>query len=138
MTDFWSAVVSTDHDRVIIQSQDLCWIIVSDHPLTHMLRETTTKPTIGIFEAAITQALLLGKRFGIVTTGSGYSADIHKGVQAIMGGDSQRFAGIVTTGLGVVELREGDRQKIERNMKEYSGKIAQKGADVILLGCAGM
>ncbi|KAJ3790054.1 Asp/Glu/hydantoin racemase [Lentinula aff. detonsa] len=110
----------------------------SDHPLTHMLRETTSKPTIGIFEAAITQALLLGKRFGIVTTGTGYNADIHKGVQAFMGGPSQRFAGMVTTGLGVVELREGNRNKIEANMKEYSGKIAREGADVILLGCAGM
>jgi len=77
-------------------------------------------------------------RFGIVTTGSGYKADIHKGVQAFMGGSSQRFAGIVATGLGVVELREGDRQKIETNMKEYSGRIAREGADVILLGCAGM
>ncbi|KIK68280.1 hypothetical protein GYMLUDRAFT_153947 [Collybiopsis luxurians FD-317 M1] len=110
----------------------------SDHPLTHMLRETTSKPTIGIFEAAITQALLLGTRFGIVTTGTGYKADIHKGVQAFMGGSSQRFAGVMTTGLGVVELREGDRMKIERNMKEFSGKMALEGADVILLGCAGM
>ncbi|KAJ4496076.1 Asp/Glu/hydantoin racemase [Lentinula edodes] len=124
--------------KLIDQHDGFLVCCFSDHPLTHMLREITPKPTIGIFEAAITQALLLGKRFGIVTTGSGYSADIHKGVQAIMGGNSQRFAGIVTTGLGVVELREGDRQKIERNMKEYSGKIAQKGADVILLGCAGM
>ncbi|KAJ3767070.1 Asp/Glu/hydantoin racemase [Lentinula raphanica] len=110
----------------------------SDHPLTYMLRETTVKPTIGIFEAAITQALLLGKRFGIVTTGTGYNTDIHKGIQAFMGGQSQRFAGMVTTGLGVVELREGDRKKIEKIMKEYSGRIAQEGADVILLGCAGM
>lgn len=116
-------------------STDRC--SVSDHPLTHMLRETTSKPTVGIFEAAITQALLLGKRFGIVTTGTGYYADIHKGVQAFMGGNSQRFAGLVTTGLAVVELREGDRQKVEASMKEYSGKIARQGADVILLGCAG-
>ncbi|KAF9070140.1 Asp/Glu/hydantoin racemase [Rhodocollybia butyracea] len=110
----------------------------SDHPLTYMLRETTSKPVIGIFESAITQSLLLGKRFGIVTTGTGYQADIRKGVQAFMGGHSQRFAGLVTTGLGVVELREGDRQKIEANMKEYSGQIARMGADVIILGCAGM
>ncbi|KAF5392748.1 hypothetical protein D9757_000846 [Collybiopsis confluens] len=109
----------------------------SDHPLTHMLRETTSKPTIGIFESAITQALLLGSRFGIVTTGTGYKADINRGVQAFMGGNSQRFAGVLTTGLGVVELRTGDPQKIEKNMKECSGKMARE-ADVILLGCAAM
>lgn len=102
-----------------------------------MLREVTMKPTIGIFEAAITQALLVGKRFGVVTTGTGYKFNLYDGVRAFMGANSERFAGIVTTGLGVVELREGDREKIEKNMKEASGEMASQGADVILLGCAG-
>lgn len=110
----------------------------SDHPLAHMLREVTTKPTIGIFEAAITQALLVGKRFGVVTTGTGYKFNLYNGVRAFMGASSERFAGLVTTGLGVVELREGDREKIEKNVKEASGEMASQGADVILLGCAGM
>ncbi|KAK0435206.1 Asp/Glu/hydantoin racemase [Armillaria borealis] len=109
----------------------------SDHPLAHMLREVTTKPTIGIFEAAITQALLVGKRFGVVTTGTGYKFNLCNGVRAFMGANSERF-GLVTTGLGVLELREGDREKIEKNMKEASGEMASQGADVILLGCAGM
>ncbi len=102
-----------------------------------MLREVTTKPTIGIFEAAITQALLVGKRFGVVTTGTGYKFNLYNGVRAFMGASSERFAGLVTTGLGVVELREGDREKIEKNVKEASGEMASQGADVILLGCAG-
>ncbi|KAK0227302.1 Asp/Glu/hydantoin racemase [Armillaria nabsnona] len=110
----------------------------SDHLLAHMLHEVMTKPTIGIFEAAITQALLIGKRFGVVTTGTGYKFNLYNGVRAFMGANSKRFAGLVTTGLGVVELREGDRKKIEKNMKEASGEMASQGADVILLGCAGM
>jgi len=34
-----------------------------------MLREETSKPVIGILESAIVQAMLVGQRFGIVTTG---------------------------------------------------------------------
>lgn len=54
-----------------------------------------------------------------------------------MGGNSVRYAGLVTTGLGVVELREGDRDKVEKNMKEGAGRLAGMGADAVLLGCAG-
>lgn len=48
-----------------------------------------------------------------------------------------RYAGLVTTGLGVVELREGDRDKVEKNMKEGAGRLAGMGADAVLMGCAG-
>lgn len=52
---------------------------VSDHPLVHVLRETTSKPVVGILESAITHSLFLGHRFGIITTGTGYGYIYHKG-----------------------------------------------------------
>ncbi|KAH8817755.1 Asp/Glu/hydantoin racemase [Flagelloscypha sp. PMI_526] len=110
----------------------------SNHPLTHMLRETTSKPVIGILEAAITRALLVGNRFGIVTSGSGYKYHSHAEISTVLGGKSDKFAGIAFSGIGVVELREGDRVKVEKSVKESAAKIAAEGADVILLGCAGM
>ncbi|PPQ91020.1 hypothetical protein CVT25_013945 [Psilocybe cyanescens] len=110
----------------------------SDHPLTHLLRENTRKPAINILEAAISQSLLIGQRFGIITTGTGYKYIYYADVRNFIGATSERFAGLVTTGLGVVELREGDRQHIETKVKEGSVRIAEKGADVIILGCAGM
>ncbi|KAH9481565.1 hypothetical protein JR316_0006092 [Psilocybe cubensis] len=110
----------------------------SNHPLTHLLRENTRKPAINILEAAVSQSLLIGQRFGIITTGTGYKYIYYNDVHNFIGASSERFAGLVTTGLGVVELREGDRQHIEAKIKEGSVKIAQKGADVIILGCAGM
>lgn len=121
---------------------DLIWLVnveskVSDHPLIHILREQSTKPIIGIFEAAIVTALLTTRRFGILTTGTGFkflrSQEVHK----FMGGNCARYVGVVTTGLGVVELREGDRDKVEKNMKEGAGRLAGMGADAVLLGCAG-
>lgn len=113
--------------------------IVSDHSLTHILREKYPhKSSIGILESSITHALLIGQRFGIITTGTGYKYIYHTDVRNVLGGKSEKFAGLVTTGLGVVELREGDADKIERNVKDASRKIAEMGADVIILGCAGM
>lgn len=110
---------------------------VSDHPLTHILREQSTKPIIGILESAITTALLSTRRFGILTTGTGFKFLRSQDVYSFMGGNSVRYAGLVTTGLGVVELREGDRDKVEKNMKEGAGRLAGMGADAVLLGCAG-
>ena len=112
-------------------------IIVSDHPLTHILREKTTKPVVNIMEAAITHSLLIGERFGIITTGTGYKYIYHTDVRNFFGGESKRFAGLLTTNLGVVELREGDRQHVEEKVKDGAAAIAAKGADVIILGCAG-
>ncbi|PPQ69016.1 hypothetical protein CVT24_000091 [Panaeolus cyanescens] len=110
----------------------------SDHPLTHILREHTPKPVINILEAAISHSLLIGQRFGIITTGSGYKYIYHKDVKNFMGNTSDRFAGLVASGLGVVELREGVREDVERKVKDAARRVAEMGADVIILGCAGM
>ncbi|KAJ6509293.1 Asp/Glu/hydantoin racemase [Mycena vitilis] len=110
----------------------------SDHPLIHMLREHTTKPVIGILEAAVVQSLLCGRRFGIVATGKGYRYDRYVEVRKVLGGSSDKFAGMVPTGLGVVELREGDKDHVERMVKKASEELAGMGSDVVILGCAGM
>ena len=83
--------------------------LVSDHPLIHMLREYLTeiqssKPAIGIFEAGVAHAMLIGKRFGVVSTGSGIKNTLIAGMRSFLGANSERFAGVVTSGLGVVEL----------------------------------
>ncbi|KAJ7462613.1 hypothetical protein B0H11DRAFT_2285408 [Mycena galericulata] len=98
----------------------------------------TAKPVIGILEASITQSMLSGQRFGIVTTGSGYNYNRNREVSSFLGGHSDKFAGVVMSGLGVVELLEGDRQRVESMMKKASAELAALGTDVIILGCAGM
>ena len=45
---------------------------------------------------------------------------------------------VMITGLGVVELREGDRDKVTSVMKSTASRAADLGADVLILGCAGM
>lgn len=108
-----------------------------------MLREhlgpTSPRPCIGIFEAGLTAGLLLSPRIGVVSTGSGTKPLLTKGVSAFLGASgSDRWAGVVTTGLGVVELREGDRERVEERMKATAKEVAAKGAVCIVMGCAGM
>ncbi|KAF9007626.1 hypothetical protein BDQ17DRAFT_1351032 [Cyathus striatus] len=119
-------------------SPDAYYVPVSDHPLVHILRERITKPSLGIFEAAIVHSLLVGNRFGIITTGTGSGHQYLAGVRNFFGATTDRFTGVICAGLGVVELRTSARAHVERRMKEESVKIAKAGADVIVLGCAGM
>lgn len=92
---------------------------------------------MNILEAAISQSLLIGQRFGIITTGTGYKYIYHKDVKNFMGATSDRFAGLVTTGLDVLELGDGERGYVEKKIKDAAKRIAEMGADVIILGCAG-
>ncbi|KII84370.1 hypothetical protein PLICRDRAFT_118115 [Plicaturopsis crispa FD-325 SS-3] len=111
----------------------------SDHPLTRMLKEGGfDRPIMGIFEAAISHALLVGSRFGIITTGVGWRNRLTDAVRAFLGaGGSDRFLGVEPTGLGVLELHDQEPETVAR-VKEAAKALAQKGADVIILGCAGM
>ncbi|KAF7306714.1 hypothetical protein MIND_00463100 [Mycena indigotica] len=110
----------------------------SDHPLIAMLRETTVKPVIGILEAAITHALFSGQRFGILSTGTGFRYDRHDEVRRFFGGATAKLAGIIMSGLGVVEIREGDPDIVNRKLRDTSKQLALLGSDVIILGCAAM
>ncbi|KAF7339670.1 Protein of Asp Glu hydantoin racemase family [Mycena sanguinolenta] len=66
----------------------------SEHPLVGMLRNTTTKPVIGILHASVIQALLCGERFGIVATGRGYRYDRYAEVQHVLGGKFRQIRGV--------------------------------------------
>ena len=107
-----------------------------------MIREelgpATSKPCVGMFEAAVTECLMLSRRFGVVCTGSGPKPLLIKGVSSFLGGSaSDRWAGCLTSGLAVLELREGDKARVERLVKETAGKVAKMGAEAVIMGCAG-
>jgi Asp/Glu/hydantoin racemase len=88
-------------------------------------------------QGSILHALASSTRFGIITSGADMVPGIDFGVLAYLGGLSARYVGCIATGLGVVELQTGDRAHVENRMKHTSGEIARRGADVIILGCAG-
>lgn len=109
----------------------------SAHPLINALREELDGPVIGIMEAALYSARVLGGRVGIVATG---------GRSKIMHEDAIRYYGLEgfsvgceTTNLGVLELETAPKEKVLGLVGEAARRLVEeKGADCIALGCAGM
>ena len=104
-------------------------------PGLHSMRETTQKPVLGISECGILTALTLGQRFGVIAI---LETSIPRHLR-YMGalGVMDRLAGELPVGLGVTEL--SDENKTFGRMVEVAKTLRMKhGADVIVMGCAGM
>ena len=104
-------------------------------PGLHAAREATERPVFGIAECGLLSALTLGERFGIVAILES-SLGRHLRYVRQLGLDA-RFAGDLPLGLGVVELADdagtfGRMVEVGRRLKD------RHGADVLVLGCAGM
>ena len=104
-------------------------------PGVHALRDRTRKPVIGIQEAAAATALTLGQRFGIIAI-LPRSIPRHLrslGAMGVLG----RLAGDRALGLGVAELAQPART--EARLIETGRALRDAdGAEVLILGCAGM
>ena len=104
-------------------------------PGLHAARETTKRPVFGIGEAGLTTALNLGERVGVVAIRP--ASVVRQGRAARTLGIADRFAGSIALDMGVVEL--ADEGRVKRRMAEVGRRLRdEKGADVIVLGCAGM
>lgn len=104
-------------------------------PGLHSAREVTEKPVLGIAECGILTALTLGHRFGVLAI-LARSVPRHLRYIAAMG-ITQRLAGDLPIGLGVTEL--GDARKTLGRMIEVGSELRDRhGADVLVMGCAGM
>jgi Asp/Glu/hydantoin racemase len=100
-----------------------------------LLREQLPRPVLGIGEAGVLTALTLGQRFGVVAILPG-SIPRHHRRWAEMG-VAGRLAGERALGLGVTEL--ADRaQTLARALAVGQRLRDDDGAEVLVLGCAGM
>jgi allantoin racemase len=98
-------------------------------------REATIKPVLGIAECGILTALTLGHRFGVISI-LARSVPRHLRYIAAMG-VGQRLAGDLPIGLGVTELADA-RTTLKRMVDVGRRLREQYGADVLVMGCAGM
>jgi Asp/Glu/hydantoin racemase len=104
-------------------------------PGLHSVREVTKKPVLGIAECGILTALTLGQRFGVIAILQQSIARHLRYMGAL--GVMDRFAGELPVGLGIAEL--GDERRTYERMVEVAKRLrAEHGADVIVMGCAGM
>jgi allantoin racemase len=97
------------------------------------VRKQTTRPVIGIAEAAYLAALGLGERFGIISLGQS-SIDRHLRYLKHLGFDG-RLAGDRSIDMTVVELMAGD---VVDTVSRTGKLLRDDGADVLILGCAGL
>lgn len=104
-------------------------------PGLHALRDRTALPVLGIQEAAVSTALTLGQRFGVIAI---LPASIPRHMRAFGAmGVRDRLAGDRALGLTVAELAEAGRTlpamiATGRRLRD------EDGADVLIMGCAGM
>jgi allantoin racemase len=104
-------------------------------PGLHSAREATRKPVLGISECGILTALTLGHRFGVIAILQ-KSIPRHLRYVGAMG-VSDRLAAELPVGIPVVEL--SDEKKTFGRMVEVGKALRQDhGADVVVMGCAGM
>ena len=104
-------------------------------PGLHSVREATKKPVLGISECGILTALTLGHRFGVIAILQQSIARHLRYVGAL--GVTDRFAAELPVGIPVVEL--SNEKKTFGRMVEVGKALRERhGADVVVMGCAGM
>ena len=104
-------------------------------PGLHSVREVTNKPVLGISECGILTALTLGQKFGVIAILRQSIARHLRYVGAL--GVADRMAGELPVGLGVTEL--ADETRTFGRMVEVGKALRDAhGADVVVMGCAGM
>jgi Asp/Glu/hydantoin racemase len=108
----------------------------SAHPLIEALREEVDGPVIGIMEASLYSARMLGGRFGVVANNVKSRRMQENAVRSY--GLDFFSVGSQPVGLSVLELESRPQSEVLQSMGQAAGKLKENGADCVLLGCAGM
>ena len=104
-------------------------------PGLYVLKESCNIPVVGIAEASISLALLLGARFGILA-GMRRAVELMDSMVRTYGLEA-RYAGTESLDMRVLDF-EKDRAKTLGVLQNTSQKLRSRGAEVLLLGCAGL
>lgn len=104
-------------------------------PGLYVAREATTKPVFGIMNAGMATALNLGNKVGVIAI-LPTSVNRHLRFFRAMG-IIDRVAGDRPLGLQVVELAD-ESKTLDRMIATARALKDSDGADVIVMGCAGM
>ncbi|WSQ08329.1 aspartate/glutamate racemase family protein [Streptomyces sp. NBC_01231] len=110
------------------------------------VRELVDVPVVDITEAAAHLACLLGRRYGVVTTLERSCGQIEDSLE--LAGVGRNCAAVVGTGLSVLDLGDaggeeagdgrGERARTEAAFLAAAEQACRAGAEVLVLGCAGM
>ena len=100
------------------------------------LAEMLSVPVFDIAECAAHVAHLIGRRFSVVTTLARSIAPIED--RLLLAGLNAHCASVRACGLGTAEVDADPAGAVQAIVDEAARAVADDGADVICLGCAGM
>ncbi len=104
-------------------------------PGLYLFKEVCPAPVVGIAEASMSLALLLGGRFGIL---AGMDRAVGLMDSLVRGyGLESRYAGTSALNMRVLDF-ESERAATLAALERCAGELRARGADVLLLGCAGL
>lgn len=104
-------------------------------PGLYALKEIAPVPVVGLSESSISLALLLGGKFGILAAMDRAVSLMDSMVRTY--GLEARYAGTVALNMRVLDLERDHAQTLEA-LAQAGSALASRGADVMLLGCAGL
>jgi allantoin racemase len=117
------------------QAQASAYVVACfSDPGLHALRTIAKVPVVGIGECAMLTAMTLGQRIGVIAIAD-TSVSRHLRYFAGMG-ISSRVINERSIGMRVADL--ASREKTRDGMIATAKRLREDGADVIVMGCAGM
>ena len=127
-------------DVIIPRKDDFDALVIAcygNHPLIQAAREILMQPVVGIMEASLHLACMVGHSFSIITSGDRAVTMFWRGVRAL--GLESRCASVRSTHTSVLALEGGQKMEVgELILKEAEKAIEEDASEVISLGCAGM
>jgi Asp/Glu/hydantoin racemase len=121
--------------RVVEREKAEAYILacVSD-PGLEAVRTVTPKPVFGPFRCAVATALTRAERFGIIAFTEKSKPRQRRILQSM--GVEDRLAATIALNLDMEVLT--DPVKPRQALERAAGALAEQGAEVVVLGCAGM
>jgi allantoin racemase len=104
-------------------------------PGLYLLKEYCEVPVIGIAEASMSLAILLGAKFGILA-GMRRAVELMDSMVRTYGLEA-RYAGTESLEMRVLDFEKQPKKTLDR-LEKTSLKLRERGAEVVLLGCAGL
>lgn len=133
--DLASAAVYYTLKKIDISRYDGVLLACFGDPGLYGLKESIPCPVVGIAEASLSMALLLGYKAAILVALEKAVPMMNNMVQQY--GLSRRLAGVFGLGMNVLDIVKNPKVT-KAKMVEIGKRAIAEGAEVLILGCAGM
>jgi allantoin racemase len=122
--------------KALKQGFDAIIIACYGDPALYAAREIAEIPIVGIAEASMLMACMLGHKFSVITILERFKTLMEEVVKKY--GLEDRCASVSATNIAVLDLEKDREETLEALMSAGRKAVEEDGAEVLCLGCAGM